>query len=209
VATTVVLICAGGELPVDMEDPGAFGDPEDICRGGDGLMAVKTFRISDQDDANRNTNPEIATMKFDDKPLQVVSQTPVPADTDVVDAGVDTDGVDTEAEAKAGVFVCENTEACLKGAKIEATLTEESYQSYESLVLGEIETVDEDPYISWFVTSGDLGADRSRGAASDKVFSVTWHPPLIGGSFTLFAVAHDLRGGTSWKEYRIEARTSE
>jgi len=189
-ATTVVILCAGGRFPVGLQTPGNIDGNAELCEGGDGIMALKTFRISEQDDDGRNTNPDIAEMRFKDKPLAEISG-------DVGDAST------------VGRFRCKNTEACLKGVKIYATLTKESYQSYEEEVLGEVEVVDDDPYISWFVTGGNLGADRSRPAASDMKFQVTWHPPLDGGRFALYVVAHDLRGGTSWKKYAIEAVTAE
>ncbi len=187
-ATTVVLLCAGGTLPLNLDSAESFGDDAELCEGGEGLTAVKTFLISDRGESDRNANPVIDTMALDDEPLAEIT-----ADT---------------AEPEAGRFVCEDTEACLKGVGIDATLTEESYQSYEQEVLGKLETIDEDPYISWFITGGHLNVDRSRAAKSDMKIGVKWQPPMDGGGrYTLFAVTHDLRGGTSWNKYAIEAVT--
>jgi hypothetical protein len=200
-ATTVVSMCGGGETPDISTLTDAFQAGGDIsisdildalCVGGEGLTAFKTFRISAQDASDTNTNPTIDTLMFNGNIL-------VPSDAQT--------GEIPAAGAPENRFVCETTAECLDGADISATLTQDSFEFYEEVRLGKKESVDESPYISWFVDGGELSVDRSRAPEIYGDFGVSWSPPLQGGRFTLYVVAHDLRGGTSWKQYAVEAQT--
>ena len=192
-ATTIVSMCAGGELP----DLSTFDEDSDIteildnvCKGGEGVIAFKTFRISTADDSNRNTNPELTDVYFDGKHLTEI---------------------DDEADNSTSpgvIFECKTTSACLEGAEIEAEMTESSFQTYDKIEFDDIVTGDEAPYISWFTTGGELGDTHSRTVAPPGPFKNTWSPPLDGGNFILWVVAHDLRGGTSWKKFAIGAETN-
>ncbi len=196
-ATTVVILCAGGVIDLQsIEEVFAggdlsalTGDSDLLCQGGDMLTAFKQFRISNKGDDQRNTNPTIDWLKLDGNILN-------PVDEESPEGGEDI-----------GVFTCTDVDKCLEGVPLAALLTENSYQTYELEQFGEVETVSDDPYISWFVTGGHFSNDRSRPVASNQTFKVTWAPPLMGGTFTLWAVAHDLRGGTSWKRYTVKGIT--
>lgn len=200
-ATTAVLMCAGGETPdvttltdIALTDGDiSVSDIMDaLCVGGEGLTAFKTFRISVQDESNVNTNPTIEKVSFNGNII-------APTDS--------SDSQTHDTESATNLFVCETTAACHDGAGISATLTEDSFEFYEEERLDQPESVDEAPYISWFVDGGGLDADRSRASETYGSFGVTWTPPSRGGKFILYVVAHDLRGGTSWKQYTLEART--
>jgi hypothetical protein len=74
----------------------------------------------------------------------------------------------------------------------------------------------------WYVTGGDFSNSRSADACAKKdmvfdnpclddpdkdptgPFETTWIPEKRG-TFTLYAVAHDIRGGVSWKTYTVKA----
>lgn len=195
--TTIAILCAGGVIDLERleeafagEDLSALSKESDIlCEGGDMITVFKQFRVSNQQDEKRNTNPTIDWMKLDGNPLN-------PVDEESAEEGGDV-----------GVFTCTETDKCLEGAPIAALMTADSFQDYEILEYDKWKTVSDAPYISWFVTGGHFSNDRSRPAASDETFKVTWAPPLMGGTFTLWAVAHDLRGGVSWKRYTLQGIT--
>ncbi len=186
-ATTLLSACAGGETPTEEDIAGLDGleNVEVLCKGGEHVLAFKTFRISNADDENRNTNPRIKKIEFNNKPL--------------------TESVDIETDV--GFFQCKTMSKCFDGAKIEATMTKDSFETYEQTQLEKVTVMDEAPYISWFVDGGDFNKNRSRTAEPPGPFKTKWSPPLDGGRFTLWVVAHDLRGGTSWKRYIIRAET--
>ncbi len=185
--TAIVVLCAGGQLP-DFDSKSLSGEInslDELCIGGDGLVAVKTFRISNSED--RNTNPIIDTLRFN-----VEADAGVP-NGEASDGGAPDGGGLNKNDP---VFKCEDSYGCRDSAGIEASLTEAGFQE------------DEDPYISWFVTGGSFSNDRSRAPEDTPFgpFKVDWTPPRNGGKYRLWAVAHDLRGGTSWKTQIIEAK---
>lgn len=198
--TVVTVLCAGGELALsDAEGEAPTGEIDaldDLCEGGDGLVAIKAFRISTS--SNPNTNPTIALLKFNDAPLAEISDGP-DADAGAPDAGGE----------QSGIYVCENSYGCMEGAPIQAFLTDESFQQYEKEEFGEIQVADENPYISWFVTGGKFSEDRSRTNEAPGPFEVDWKPPRYGGVYELWAVVHDMRGGLSWRSYSVEAQVPE
>jgi hypothetical protein len=195
-ATAVLLICAGGEEGIEaallqallaagqdsgLDDP---GDLVDVCTGAgadEGLVAFKTFEITDRlpGDEGRNENPLIAEVALDEQAL---------------------------ADDQAAVFQCTGSDGCREGVPLEAYLAAESFQTYEKVVFGEVEIADERIYVSWFTTGGGFTSDRSGndGTAGDP-FENDWLPPREGGRFQLWVVAHDIRGGVSWVKYEIEA----
>jgi hypothetical protein len=194
--TAIVVLCAGGELSfMDSQSSMPTGEIDaldDLCVGGDGLVAVKTFRVSTS--SNPNTNPVIDLLKFEDNTLE-----PTPEEPNV-DAGSPDAG-----DWQPGLYECENSYGCMEGAAIQAFLTMDSFQKYEKEEFGKTESVDENPYISWFVTGGKFSEDRSRTNEPPGPFEVDWKPPRFGGAFELWAVVHDMRGGLSWRSYSIEA----
>ncbi|MCP4674968.1 MAG: hypothetical protein GY854_05575 [Deltaproteobacteria bacterium] len=199
--TTIVVLCAGGELPGldDMEVNGEIESFDDLCRDGDGLVAVKSFRISNS--TNPNKNPVIDKVVFNE------SQMPSGGDTDPLDAGIQDAGTPEPKgmDAGPGSFGCTEAKDCMDGATIQAYLTQTSFQNYDKKEFGETITTEEDPYISWFVTGGKFTDDRSRTSEPPGPFEVDWRPPREGGQVTLWAVAHDMRGGISWETFIIDA----
>jgi len=206
--TATILLCAGDGFEVaalftaldDLFDPSA--EPEDegtegsesslllqekcVEAGADeGLVAFKTFTISAKaaDDPLRNTNPEIAALTFEEEELTPLAAEPL-------------------------VFECEGKDGCRDSAELVAFLTPESYQQQEVEQFGEIKLEDERTYISWFIDGGSFSDDRSgtNDPEAGGPFEVKWIPPREGGEdFTLWAVAHDIRGGVSWEIYRVSA----
>lgn len=183
--TVIVGMCAGGTLPSvdEMIAADDLRNVSDLCQGGEGLSAFKTFRISES--GSPNNNPAITDVSFNGALL--------------LEAGADAPGV----------FTCKDSYGCREGAPIEAFLTEESFETWTEIRFGEETVAEDDPYISWFVTGGEFSVDRSRAADPPGPFKVDWIPPRVGGSFELWAVAHDLRGGVSWKKFLIQAAVPE
>ena len=216
-ATTVVSLCAGGERP-DLSTFIADGNfsissLDELCIGGDSLVAFKTFRISAEETPDRNTNPQINHVIFNGNrlyPLDPVAREilapPVGVDESAEKCESEEDCPDGEA-AKVGSFVCDTTSECLDGASLKAYLTGESFEYYEEIRQGTTERVDESPYISWFIDGGEMSVVWSRTAEPPGPFNATWAPPQKGGQFILYVVAHDLRGGTSWQQFAVGAVT--
>ena len=179
--TFIVLMCAGGELPA--ADEYAFiGEMEDIstlCEGGDGIAAYKTVTISNAEDPQRN--PEIENLLLDNVEL-------LPDD-----------------EGGVGTIRCAETEGCGAEAALSLRLTPESLQTYEVIEDGEAVTVEESLYVSWFVTDGDVEISGGGSETDDPLGPIenTWRPETPG-THTIYAVAHDSRGGVSWKVYTVE-----
>jgi len=197
--TAVILICAGDGLSevslleafagfasgMDQESDVTL-DLSALCveAGADeGLTAMKTFTVFNRHpgDPQRNTNPMIDGLMFDEQELP------------------------TAAVGGHGVFQCTSADGCRKGVEIQAWLTDESYQQYETEEFCQPKTVDERMYVSWFADGGSFSADRSGSNDPLGPYEVDWIPPREGGSHTIWAVAHDIRGGVSWKIYSVEA----
>lgn len=194
--TVITILCAGGELTIGEEPSGEIDALDDLCVGGDGLVAIKAFRVSNS--SNPNKNPFISLLHFNEQPLAEIGEESE-ADAGPADGG----------PSHTGTYVCENSYGCMEGAPIQAFLTDDSFQQYEKEEFGEIKITDEDPYISWFVTGGKLSDDRSRTNEAPGPFQVSWKPPRYGGTFEMWAVVHDMRGGLSWRSYSIEATVPE
>jgi len=179
--TFIVLMCAGGELPA-ADEYASIGEMEDIstlCEGGDGIAAYKTVTISEAEDPQRN--PEIEHLLLDDVEL-------LPDDK----GGV-------------GTMRCAEAKGCGAKAALSLRLTPESFQTYEVIEDGEPVTVEESLYVSWFVTDGDVEMSGVGSKTDDPLGPIenTWRPESPG-THTIYAVAHDSRGGSSWKTYTVE-----
>ena len=176
--TAVVIACAGGDLPgpEDISLAGEIEGMKDLCKGGDGLVAVKSFIISGSD--SPNTNPEIREMYIEGESL---------------------------AEGETAFHRCTGDVECREDVEIDVFLTDDSYENYEQVKFGKTETVEERTYVSWFVTGGSFNRDRSGTDKQPGPYDVIWMPPRGGGKFDLWVVAHDVRGGVSWQAYSIEA----
>ncbi|MFO8071366.1 MAG: hypothetical protein R6V85_05780 [Polyangia bacterium] len=197
-ATAIVLICAGGgqelagELTdallegfgsIDLEDPAAITELCQQAGAEEGLVAFKTFDMSalEPGDPNRNLNPRIGALYFDK-------------------------GAGPVEEGGGSDYACTGSDGCREGVLLQVYLTEDSFQQYEKEVFGQTEVADERNYVSWFVSGGSFTQNRSgnNGEPSDP-FEVEWLPPREGGEFDLWVVAHDIRGGVSWRAYRVSA----
>ncbi len=178
-ATAIVLLCAGGQLPEMTELPeiSELSGLKELCVGGDGLVALKSLTITQT--APLGINPQIASLNFNEQQIQPIDQT---------------DDGQKAVQEDPNIFVCEGQDGCRDTVPIESYL--------EPATVGQ-----ERSYISWFVTGGQFTADRSGTADESGAgpYKVEWLPPRKGGSFMLWAVAHDLAGGVSWRSYRIEA----
>jgi hypothetical protein len=102
--------------------------------------------------------------------------------------------------------LCGDDGACTSSIKIEASLTEASFQQYEDQ-FGDIQ--EESPYISWFVNSGRVSDDRSRASEpadpdddGHGYFETTWKPRDSSGT-KLWLVVHDVRGGSTWQSFQV------
>lgn len=192
-ATAFVIGCAGGslELPDNLLDGESGLNFSDLCRGGDALVATKTVTVSRE--KSLNTNPRIETVILG----EVSELTPVSVD-----------GPANEAES----YLCTQGDGCRDQVALEAFLSKSSFEQVTEDRFGRPETRDERVYLSWFITGGSF--DRNRSGIADPPdpqapswgpFEATWFPPRQGGLFDLWVVAHDLRGGASWRHYVVEA----
>ncbi len=195
-ATFIVLMCAGGTLPA----PERYAklrettNVNDLCRKGDGLSAFKTVMVSDSD--TPQTNPVIDRVYFEGMEM-------TPAD-----------------EGGGGKLRCKEGGEC--EAEIALFVTEESVQTYDVIEFGKPTPKQDEVFLSWYVTGGDFDKSRSgdtcekKGMEADNPcisetdedpsgpFEVSWIPEKPG-TFTLWAVAHDLRGGVGWQAFTVEA----
>jgi hypothetical protein len=179
--TFIVLMCAGGELPAEDEyvNHRNVSNVNTLCDGGEGISIYKNVTISEADDPQRN--PVIDYILVDDTRLE-----PAP------------DGAPFEVG-------CTQKDNCGAKVALSAFFTEESLQSYEVIEFEEPTMVNERMSITWFVTGGDMKTPSAGPAEENRIgpYENTWKPEEPG-TFTLFAVAHDERGGASWVSYLFE-----
>jgi hypothetical protein len=64
----------------------------------------------------------------------------------------------------------------------------------------------ENLWVAWFTTSGSLASDISQAAPSESTASNHFHAPAGAGTFYLWTVLHDDRGGTDFAETEIAVR---
>jgi hypothetical protein len=177
--TVIVGLCAGGTLP-DLGDILAIGQidqVDDLCQGGDGLVAIKSITVSNSD--NPNLNPVIDRVLLEEKPI--------------------TPGETTDP------YQCTDDYGCRDRALVQAFLTPESFQKYEVVEFGQTVEKEETPYFSWFISDGNVSDDRSRTVDPPGPFETKWKPPINGGESQLWVIAHDTRGGTSWQIFTLSA----
>lgn len=195
--TFIVLMCAGGQLP-PVEAYVSLRDTADInalCNGGDGLSGFKSVTVSHAEDPNRN--PEIHHLSRNGAVL-------APAD-----------------EGGGASLPCAETDNCAVSTELSLYVTPESVQTFETIEFGEPVRKDDTLFVSWFTDGGELSSFRSgescpTGEAVSETpcrashvsgpfgpFSVTWSSDEAG-TFTVWAVTHDIRGGASWKVYTLQ-----
>jgi hypothetical protein len=212
VMTAILVVCAGDgfdELAAyaalaelsSAESMAAAGPLafEQLCAeaGADeGVAALKTFDVATCDPATSslacaeeyepNANPRIESIALDGLPL-----------------GSILGGVCVE---------CSAADGCREPLAVAGLLEAASFQRYERPVaenLDETQIVYERTYISWFATGGRFDEERSgNGSTIEAIlpnapFEANWTPPPEGGAFTLWAVAHDVRGGVSWQIFDV------
>ena len=182
--TFIVLMCNGGILP-DSDEYEGLKDTRNIntlCDGGEGISVYKTVVVSESDEPQ--LNPEIERLTADGTEL--------------------TDGEDAEPF----VVRCSRADGCGAEVDIEGFFTEESPQTYEDIEFGETVTLTEKLSIAWYVTGGDVKMPTAGPAGDDALgpYENVWRPKKPG-NFILYAVAHDNRGGVSWRAYPFEVRS--
>lgn len=86
------------------------------------------------------------------------------------------------------------------------TLADISVETYTVERFGEVETLRENTFISWYATAGEFSDSRTYEGAytesdeirEDLVYDVSWTPPEEGGDVTFYFVAYDGRGGVDY-----------
>jgi hypothetical protein len=58
-------------------------------------------------------------------------------------------------------------------------------------------------WVSWFATAGDLDKDVSAPSSAATTADNVWHAPVSSGTFYLWIVLHDDRGGTDFSEIPV------
>jgi hypothetical protein len=180
-ATFIVLMCAGGKLPApdEYKSKRNVENINTLCKGGDGISVYKTITISESSDPQRN--PVLERLKANGK---------------IVEMGDDADPLEVR---------CKEKKECGAEVTFRAFFEKESLQDYETIEYGKPKTVDERMYVSWFVTGGSVDMSRAGPEGDDLVgpYETKWSPEEPG-TFTLYVVGHDDRGGASWQTYTID-----
>ena len=185
VVTAVGLMCADGRLPDDdvLADPEGYEHIDDLCEGGEAVSFFRTVMISESD--NPQANPGIEGVLFKDEPLP-----------DVESGEVTT-------------LRCKEKDGCDLDVPLSLFMTEGSYQTYEVVEFDEVVEKKDTLFVSWYVTGGafkDGYRSMVDSEASDDPlgpFETVWQPEEPG-EYTLYAVAHDVRGGVSWTSFAFE-----
>ena len=89
---------------------------------------------------------------------------------------------------------------------VQVTLADISVETYTVERFGEVKTLRENTFISWFATAGKFSDSRTYEGAyteddeirEDLVYDATWTPPEDGGDVTFYFVAYDGRGGVDY-----------
>jgi hypothetical protein len=92
--------------------------------------------------------------------------------------------------------------------ELTASWSPESVESYVMVDPQQAKLVSrtEDLWVAWFVSGGALDADVSRAAGSEAAASNRFHASASPGTFYLWAVLHDDRGGTDYAELPVIVR---
>ncbi len=194
----------------DLTGSQEIGDMESACAGANAtaIASFKTLNILFENDTTaidtRNENPTIRVFQFD--------KTIHPPDTPPLDTGK---------------VVCESKDGCRDPIEMKVAVFKEDFQFFEGYSRQQNEM--ENMFVSWFSDGGEFSSDRIRSddarAAVDAMadgnvagmnailadpgrthwFTVDWLPPVEGGTFNLWVVVNDLRGGVGYARYRISA----
>jgi len=188
--TAVVIACAGGELPGPAQLEDSFlrvSDLSTLCRGGDGITTYKALRVTPPENTAPNENPVISKLSVNKESVALQSQTG-----------------DTAAPPLA--YTCESTEKCKIKLDIAVNLTPASEQRYSVKAAEGYKSIAETLYVTWFTTGGEYEKDRTIADAPVGPYDVEWTVKKPG-LYTLWAVAHDTRGGISWESFRVHVAT--
>ena len=190
-----------------------IGDLETACHGNNAtaIAAFKTLNISIPDAITNglttddlNANPQINLLQIEDV---IHSPNSPPGET--------------------GTMVCEGTDGCRDPFTFRVAVFKKDFQYFEGFSRRENEM--EKMFVSWFSNGGEMSSSRIRSndaqTAADAMadgdiarmdellaansnynwFTVDWLPPIKGGTFDLWVVVNDLRGGVGYARYRIKA----
>jgi hypothetical protein len=84
----------------------------------------------------------------------------------------------------------------LQAYELQVVITPESFEQYEFLTSdGVVDTREEEPYVAWFTTGGELGESVTLPPYLDSTFVA---PERSGTTGSWYAVARDRRGGMTW-----------
>jgi hypothetical protein len=185
--TAVVVACAGGQLPEQSELAAAVTtveNPKDLCVGGDGVAAYKALRISPAENQTPNENPVIEQITFDGQPVALSDATGSPNEVPIS-------------------LSCNSVKDCHVKVDINVFLSSASRQSYHTKAEDGFERVAETLYVTWFITGGELNRDRTIADHPTGPYDAEWEADEPG-QYTLWAVAHDTRGGVSWESFNVQ-----
>jgi hypothetical protein len=159
---------------------------QDLCERGPVLAARKSADMATPE-YPRN-NPDIAHLLMNDELL-------LPAEAGDI-----------------GRVICEAS-GCHSPVTLALTLTVGSLEPFTRTMVDPdgIETTvvtEEECRVEWFVSGGTL-LNTSSGASGGSPwlgpYTNSWHPEGAG-TYTLWAVVRDSRGGNTWETYTIEVR---
>ena len=184
--TAVVVGCAGGQLPEPEQLKAAMPNvtnPADLCQGGDGWATHKVLRVTPENNPMANENPEISRIQVDGAAVPLWRGTGQPDTAPLT-------------------YNCASKDKCDFELNIDVDLTAQSLQSYHTKSASGFETIDEVLYVTWFTNGGELDGDRSIVEFPDASCDNIWTAKKPG-LFTVWTVAHDVRGGVSWDSFQI------
>lgn len=184
--TAVVVACAGGQLPdsAALWDSMNVSDPSTLCQGGEGRTTYKVLRVTPPENPSPNENPSIASISINKQAIALSSET-------------------GDISPDPHVFSCNAGEKCKVKVDISLGLTPTSQQAYHTKAEDGFTSVNEVLYITWFTTGGEFEKDRIIADNPIGPYEAKW-TGTEPGIYTLWAVAHDVRGGVSWESFQIQ-----
>jgi hypothetical protein len=174
----VFLACAGLPLIPDCECPGPDCesclqdlDMFNLCDGDDAIVFKSVRAYADPSEGNRN--PGIARVLIDGEEWAADAEPDLPCSPD---------------------GPCEKVDLAIEAAPGSA-------EQYVVIRFGEEVTYTEEPYVSWFATSGSMGKERSSVDDATGLADVRWSPQEDGaGPVKFYFVMYDARGGVDFAE---------
>jgi hypothetical protein len=171
-----VFVCAGGVTPTAKELEES-ASWVDLCEGNF-FSAIKSVRVFDA--MNPQANPVIERLLLNGEEQQ------------------------PRNEGGHKEFVCGET--CDLDVLLDLHLDSTSFEMFSVEVEEDVfEDYEETIHISWFSTGGALMNERSSVTEAGESFTNRWRLTQKG-TYTLWAVSHDSRGGASWETYEVELK---